>query len=437
MPPRRVRGHGVRHAAGDAPGYLMAGDALRALAALSVVGFHAEQGVAYGLGDAYRADPALVSPIGPLLAQGSAGVWVFFALSGYLVGGPFVRAWLRGTPRPGVRRYLARRLRRIVPAFWVVLALVLIRFGTYDHDAGEILRLFAFAQNIGTAEIDGVLPQGWTLGCELGFYLALPLIALAAARISAGPCGRGARRMAFLLVLTLVVVLSLTIRALDDTGPLTLTTAATAWAFAPGLLLAALEDDLRPRLRDSARGRIAGVVLLLLGAVLFGVVTRAGPDTAPLAGELLRAVAAGLLVCAAVVWQWATAGAPGFTQWPAVHALGRWSDGIYLVHVAAGRELRRHLPTGLSVDVQLAASLGGMVAGSIVAAALLWWLVEEPALSGRRPSWARARATSPPRPSDGARPMISDQNGRIECDDLHDQGGVRRPAADRAGPSRG
>ncbi len=384
----------------DRPGYLVAGDALRALAALAVVVFHAEQAVAYGYGEPFRGDPAAVSPIGPVLAQGNAGVWVFFALSGYLVGGPFVRAWLRGTPAPAPGRYLVRRLRRIVPAFWVVLAVVLVRFGTYDHDASDILRLFAFAQNVGQAGIDSVLPQGWTLGCELGFYLALPLIALVVAvagRAGVTP-GPGARRTIVLGGIVLVSALSLAVRAGDDVGPLTLTTAATAWAFAPGLLLAALEDDLRPRLHGALPGRLAAgaFVVCSLGAFTYLVV--AGTDTAPLTGELLRAAAGGALVVAALLWQWSTGGAPRVTRTRAVHALGRWSYGIYLVHIAVAREILRHFPSSVGIEPKLYVVAALMVPGSIAAAAMLWWLVEEPALTGRRPSWARARAraTVPP-----------------------------------------
>lgn len=371
----------------DRPGYVAAGDALRALAALAVVLFHAEQGVAYGLGDPYRGDPGAVSPLGPLLAQGSAGVWVFFALSGYLVGGPWVRALLDGTPRPPTAGYLSRRLRRIVPAFWVVLALVLVRFGTYDHDGLQVLRLFAFAQNTGTAQLDGVLPQGWTLGCELAFYLALPLLAAAlAATVLGGAPGPRRRAIVVLGGIALVTVASLAFNGHDPAGDWSLTILATAWAFTPGLLLAAGEGRLRPWFAaHRTAGRALALLLLAGAAAVLAGLALSSPRVPPLRVQYLHAAMGAGLLAGALLWQWSTGSVPRVVESRAAHALGRWSYGIYLVHIAAGRELRRHLPSGLGVSTQLWINVAGMVAGSVVAAAILWWLVEEPALRRRRP----------------------------------------------------
>lgn len=381
----------------DAPGFLVAGDALRAVAALSVVLFHAEQGVSYGLGEPYRSDPSAVSSLGPWLAQGSAGVWVFFAISGYLVGGPWVRAALGLAPAPAIGRYAGRRLRRIVPAFWVVLAAVLIRFGSYGDSGAEIARLFAFAQNTGTARVDGVLPQGWTLGCELAFYAALPLLALVAAALLRGrPSALGARRALVVGAITLVSAATLTVKSSVPNGDWSLTIAATAHGFAPGLLLAALEDVLRPRLRAApAAGRGVAVLLVVAAvAVLVGLST-SGDDVPPLRVEYLHVTMGACLLTAALVWQWSAGGVPRPLRSRVAHALGTWSYGIYLLHIAVGRELRRHLPHDLSVGEQLAANVGGMVSGSVAAAAVLWWLIEQPALTGRRPEPSAAGLLGP------------------------------------------
>ena len=373
---------------------MVAGDALRALAALGVVAFHAEQGVAYGLGPLARTDPGAVSPIASVLVQGSAGVWIFFALSGYVVGGPWIRCWLSGSRGPKIARYLSRRLRRIVPAFWVVLAVVLIRFGTYDHDPAQILRLFAFAQNTGTGTIDGVLPQGWTLGCEMGFYLALPVVGALAAATGRAP-RRAQRRALVLIVVVAVALASLLFQVSDPAGDWSLTLAATAWAFAPGLLLAALEDDLRPRLAGGRAGRAAALLMLVIAVGLVAALSARPTGFAPLVVLYLHATIGASLVTSALLWQWTTGGMPAFARARLIVALGTWSYGIYLVHIAVGRELRRHLPEGLSVDVQLALSLITMGAGSVVAAAVLWWLVEHPSLSRRRPTLSWSALTAP------------------------------------------
>src|SRR5687767_15804809 len=61
-----------------------------------------------------------------LITNGGAGIWLFFALSGYLIGAPFVRALQSGEPLPGAKRYATRRAARILPAYWIALATLLI-----------------------------------------------------------------------------------------------------------------------------------------------------------------------------------------------------------------------------------------------------------------------------------------------------------------------
>ena len=53
---------------------------------------------------------------------GWMGVDLFFALSGYLIGGQLLRPWARGES-PNYRRFFARRLLRTLPAYLVVVAL--------------------------------------------------------------------------------------------------------------------------------------------------------------------------------------------------------------------------------------------------------------------------------------------------------------------------
>lgn len=120
-------------------------DGLRGLAALSVVMEHTWwrfQGV------------------------GATGVWIFFALSGFLLAQPFVSKPDRATSYVYITRYLIRRLARIVPMYYVT---VLILFGLQGH-VDELIDHFLFLQ------ADGHL---WTVQQEIVFYLVLPWIILA------------------------------------------------------------------------------------------------------------------------------------------------------------------------------------------------------------------------------------------------------------------
>src|SRR5207248_7970993 len=93
-------------------------DGLRAVAAGSVLLFH----VATSTGFVAR------SELGRYFNQLDVGVDVFFVLSGFLLYRPFARAHLRGEEIPATRRYLVRRFLRILPAYWLVLTVLVYAF---------------------------------------------------------------------------------------------------------------------------------------------------------------------------------------------------------------------------------------------------------------------------------------------------------------------
>ena len=115
-----------------------------------------------------------------LLTSGGAGVWVLYTLCGYLLAGPFVT---RENSRqvPHIRRYLLRRLWRILPPLWVQILVLSIVAGWADGQMlirlKEMLPYALLVQNL-------VLPLSapaanavwWTLPVEFDFYLLLPLL---------------------------------------------------------------------------------------------------------------------------------------------------------------------------------------------------------------------------------------------------------------------
>ena len=104
----------------------VAGDPLRALAALMIVVVHAALQITFFGGG----ESALFGSAGQdLLVALAWGVSVFFVLSGYLIARPFVRAIVEGEPLPRVRNYLVNRALRILPAYWVVLTAMLLIYG--------------------------------------------------------------------------------------------------------------------------------------------------------------------------------------------------------------------------------------------------------------------------------------------------------------------
>src|SRR5688572_27753935 len=86
-------------------------DAIRGLAALSVVLFHS-----------VNAHPAVAeSALGRALLYGWAGVFLFFPVSGYCICAAIDRR-----ENGSVGRFLARRWRRIFPPYWASLVLTIV-----------------------------------------------------------------------------------------------------------------------------------------------------------------------------------------------------------------------------------------------------------------------------------------------------------------------
>jgi peptidoglycan/LPS O-acetylase OafA/YrhL len=114
---------------------------------------------------------------------------VFFVISGFVLYRPFAAARFNATPAPPLVPYAVRRVARIVPAYWVALAIVSVLLSEhYVHTIGGALRYFGFAQLYGgwNTVVSGGIAPAWTLCVEVTFYASLPLLALAIRRLASG-----------------------------------------------------------------------------------------------------------------------------------------------------------------------------------------------------------------------------------------------------------
>src|SRR5213595_64771 len=139
-------------------------DLLRALAIIAVVIYHA---ALFGFKLPGRVD-----------RFGWIGVDLFFVLSGYLIGGQLL-ALLARDQRINLGRFFTRRALRIMPAYFVVLALYfsLPSWREYTEMSQPLWKFLLSVQNIalhgGTA-----FSHAWSLAVEDQFYLALPFLLL-------------------------------------------------------------------------------------------------------------------------------------------------------------------------------------------------------------------------------------------------------------------
>ncbi|NVM77071.1 peptidoglycan/LPS O-acetylase OafA/YrhL [Duganella sp. SG902] len=117
---------------------------------------------------------------------GWAGVDLFFALSGYLIGNQIlagIRTQQGGTARFSLARFYARRLLRTLPNFYVVLALYALWPAMRGNSVlPPLWEFLTFTQNInltpGTA-----FSHAWSLCVEEQFYFLLPALALGIAML--------------------------------------------------------------------------------------------------------------------------------------------------------------------------------------------------------------------------------------------------------------
>jgi peptidoglycan/LPS O-acetylase OafA/YrhL len=181
-------------------------EGLRAVAAGSIVLVHTwstsmPHGVVLGSG----------SRVADTLSALSAGVTLFFTLSGFLLYRQFAAPIARGVSRLPISAYLHNRLLRIAPAYWVILFVTAVAVGVVSvrHPSGalgvgRLLDPLAAAQTAllvqqyhpGTVMI-GIGPA-WSLAVEVVFYLALPLLALGAAQLARRARDRRGRVLALL-----------------------------------------------------------------------------------------------------------------------------------------------------------------------------------------------------------------------------------------------
>ncbi len=109
---------------------------------------------------------------------GWIGVDLFFVLSGYLIGGQLL-APLAREKSIKLGRFFARRVLRIMPAYFVILAVyfLLPSWREYPDMAQPLWKFLLSVQNValhgGTA-----LSHAWSLAVEDQFYLCLPFILL-------------------------------------------------------------------------------------------------------------------------------------------------------------------------------------------------------------------------------------------------------------------
>ncbi|WP_435017909.1 acyltransferase family protein [Tundrisphaera sp. TA3] len=354
------------------------------------------------------------SPVHRFLASAAESLWcgvdLFFVLSGFLITGILLDT--RDSPTY-FRTFFARRSLRIFPPYFGLLAvslLILPRFIPFDSDRDrELLAnqgwLWTYLANFrivvaGYAPFQGDhvwLPHLWSLAVEEHFYLVWPWLVYAVSprslRRACLGCIAGALALRAGLLLT-----SASPEAAYVATPCRIDSLALG-----GLAALMVRDPGADagRLRRVALGLLAvagPILLLIIGR--HGGLFRDDPITSTVGYTTLALFSAGLIL-ATVAFDPSGIYRRALRLGP-LRALGRYSYGLYLYHVALEPSLNAILSTGriqagLGVPYPAAGLIrvGSTFAICFAVALLSWHLFEKPILGlKRRFEYARpARST--------------------------------------------
>ena len=112
-------------------------------------------------------------------SYGWLGVDIFFVLSGYLIGTELLKPVQAGSA-PDLRVFYIKRAFRILPVFWLLLAVyALFPYLREREMMSPLWRYLTFTLNFGLdAHTFGTMTHAWSLCVEEHFYLVLPAIVL-------------------------------------------------------------------------------------------------------------------------------------------------------------------------------------------------------------------------------------------------------------------
>lgn len=324
-------------------------DGLRAVAILPVVAFHADV---------------------ELFSGGFTGVDIFFVISGFLITSLILEELKADTF--SLADFYKRRALRILPAYFamilgVAVAAYVLMLPQGARDTGWTMAaasLFAsniyFWQTTDYFETDlagDPLLHTWTLSVEEQFYIFLPLTLLLVSRWFQG------RHAAVLILISLLsfIVSAWAVGRYDAANFYLLPT--RAWEFGLGAILAAMGGRSFVGPKTSEMGAALGAAL-----VVYGIFELGGRSEFPGPNALYPVIGATLLIAfGAGTWVGRLLSSLPFV------AIGRISYSVYLWHwpIMVFWRIR-------SGPIEGAVETATVIALSLAAGALSYWLIETP-----------------------------------------------------------
>ncbi len=352
-------------------------DGLRCIAILAVVLYHLEDYVTHKHPH-WQTDDYAMTWIHRVLHAGRCGVPMFFAISGFILGLPFIEARLGQRAPVVLSHYYWRRVTRLEPPYLINLVimsglLMIVKSATIDELWPHWLASAGYVHGFLYGTMSTINFVAWSLEVEVQFYLVAPVLAAVLFAPS-----RGLRRGLIGMVMGAIILAKISLNGpLIASWPLALPNYLDH--FLIGLLLA-----------DIYATDWSGAPSLGWKWDALAICGWAGI----LATQLIQGGGAWLPLVTLVAFAGSLRGRAfhAILTQPAVVVTGGMCYTIYLYHFAiisaAGRFLLRIEPNA-GYGPTLALHVLVMLPLILATSAMLFWLFEKPFMAWRGAGWPR------------------------------------------------
>lgn len=260
---------------------------------------------------------------------GVLGVELFYALSGFLIGGILLDMQATGADWKQIKNFMLRRWMRTLPLYYIVLITLLVIPGLDPNPHHDLWIYFTLSQNLLSPMPSIWFGPSWSLTIEEWSYIALPLLAFVLFRNSRYSVAGAALVLVFLGLLWRLLLTDAS-QSWDDTVRKVVVTRIDAIAF--GVLLACLQQSWGAVKTKLWAWRLASPALLIVAST-FAICAYRAYDATYLQSFYGRVImftlnGAALAALLPLVLNWK---ASKIIETP-IRFIARTSYALYLVH---------------------------------------------------------------------------------------------------------
>ena len=156
-------------------------DGFRFLAIVPVVLMHFNTYFSKSIGRDFRLMSNQMNTWDWFFTKGEIGVDLFFAISGFILGLPFIKAYVQKTTSPKLSNYYYRRLTRLEPPFIITLIIFYLThifingesfYALFDNFIASLFYVHYFVYGKWSV----INPVTWSLETEVQFYMLAPFL---------------------------------------------------------------------------------------------------------------------------------------------------------------------------------------------------------------------------------------------------------------------